>query len=97
MGRVDRAEIFRALCARQRIRREAGIRPLDMKSEYDHAVAVAEAARLRAMRAPIESQVRAEILAQMRAKHGASWPSDSGGRWLLMGMMRKTLFERYGL
>ena len=68
-----------------------------MKSEYDHAVAVAEAARLRAMRAPIESQVRAEILAQMRAKYGASWPSDSGGRWLLMGMMRKTLFERYGL
>lgn len=96
MERVDRAEIFRVLCARQKIRREAGIRPLDMKSEYDHAIAVAVAARLRAMRAPIESQVRAEILDRMRVQYGPRWPSASGGRWLLMAMMRKTILERYG-
>jgi hypothetical protein len=67
-----------------------------MKAEYKHAIAVAEAARLRAIREPYQSQVRAEILNEMRAKYGPHWPSDSGGRWMLMGLVRKALADRYG-
>ncbi len=63
--------------------------------EYKHAVA--EAARLRAIREPYQSQVRAEILDRMRAKYGPHWPSDSGGRWMLMGLVRKAVLERFGL
>jgi hypothetical protein len=95
MENVDRATIFLNLCIRSKIRKEAKL-PFDMKAEYVAAIKLAEAARLRAMRAPVESQVRAEILAQMRAQYGPTWPSDSGGRWMLMGLVRKALAERYG-
>jgi hypothetical protein len=96
MEPIDRAAIFLNLCARNQIRREARLPLLDIKAEYDHAVAVAEAARLRAIREPYESQVRAEILNHYRAIYGSHWPSDSGGRWMLMGLARKALAERYG-
>ena len=96
MEPIDRAAIFLNLCLRQRIRREARLPLLDLKGEYLAAIAMAEAAQRRAIREPYESQVRAEILDQMRAKYGPHWPSDSGGRWMLMGLVRKALAERYG-
>ncbi len=96
MDQIDRAAIFLNLCLRQKIRREARLPLLDLKAEYRHAVIVAEAKRLQAIREPYVSQVRAEILDQMRAKYGPYWPSDSGGRWMLMGLVRKALAERYG-
>ncbi len=96
MEPVDKAAIFEELCCRNQIRREARLPLLDLKTEYSLAIAVAEAARLRAIREPYVSQVRAEILDQMRAKYGPHWPSDSGGRWMLMGLVRKALAERYG-
>ncbi len=96
MEQIDRAAIFLNLCIRSQIRREAKL-PFDMKAEYKHAIAVAEAARLRAIREPYRSQVRAEILDQMRAKYGPHWPSDSGGRWMLMGLVRQAVLERFGL
>jgi hypothetical protein len=95
MEQIDRSAIFLNLCLRSQIRREAKL-PFDMKAEYKHAIAVAEAARLRAIREPYQSQVRAEILNEMRAKYGPHWPSDSGGRWMLMGLVRKALADRYG-
>ncbi len=96
MDPIDKAAIFESLCRRNQLRREASLPLLDLKQEYRFAVAKAEAKRLRAVREPYQSQVRAEILDQMRAKYGPHWPSDSGGRWMLMGLVRKALAERYG-
>ena len=96
MEQIDRSAIFLNLCLRQKIRREARLPLLDLKAEYRHAVIIAEAKRLRAIRKPYEAQVRAEILNQYRAIYGPHWPSDSGGRWMLMGLMRKALSEQYG-
>jgi hypothetical protein len=96
MEPVDKATIFKELCCRNQLRREARLPLLDLKAEYRHAVIIAEAKRLRAIRKPYEAQVRAEILNQYRAIYGPHWPSDSGGRWMLMGLMRKALSEQYG-
>ena len=97
MEQIDRAEIFRVLCVRQKIRRDAGIRPLDLKTEYDHAVIIAQAARLRAIRAQYEPEVRNEIITQMREKHGPHWGKDLGGRYWLGELVRRTIAERYGV
>src|SRR4028118_694373 len=96
MGTVDKAAIFAELCRRNQMRREARLPLLDLKAEYRQAIQLAEAKRLRASRKPYEAQVRAEILNQYRAIYGSHWPSDSGGRWKLMGLVRKALSEQYG-
>ena len=96
MERIDRSAIFLNVCVRQKIRREARLPLLDLKSEYHAAIAMAEAAQQRALGEPYQSQVRAEILNEMRALYGPHWPSDSGGRWMLMGLVRKALAGRYG-
>ena len=96
MEPIDRAAIFLNLCVRQKIRREARLPLLDLKAEYHASIAAAEAARLRAIREPYESQVRAEILNEMRAIYGPHWPSDSGGRWMLMGLVRKESLSGLG-
>jgi hypothetical protein len=96
MEPVDKAAIFEELCRRNQMRREARLPLLDLRAEYRHMVIIAEAKRLRAIRKPYEAQLRAEILNYYRAIYGPHWPSDSGGRWMLMGLMRKALSERYG-
>ncbi len=68
-----------------------------MKSEYDHAVAVAEAAQRWTIRQQFEPQVRAEVLGRMRAIHGATWPNDLGSRYKLGALVDKLLRERHGL
>jgi hypothetical protein len=97
MEPIDKASIFEELCRRNQLRREASLPLLDLRQEYRFAVAKAEAKRLRAIREPYVSQVRAEILNQYRAIYGTHWPSDSGGRWMLMGLVRKAVLERFGL
>ena len=97
MEQIDRAEIFRVLCVRQKIRREACLPLLDLKAEYDHAVAMAESARLRAIRAQYEPEVRNEIITQMREKHGPHWGKDLGGRYWLGELVRRTIAQRYGV
>ena len=97
MEQIDRAEIFRVLCVRQKIRREASLPLLDLKAEYDHAVIIAEAARQRVIRAQYEPEVRNEIITQMREKHGPHWGKDLGGRYWLGELVRRTIAERYGV
>jgi hypothetical protein len=96
MEPIDHSAIFLNLCRRNQIRREARLPLLDLKVEYRHEVIIAEAKRLRAIRKPYEAQVRAEILNHYRAIYGPHWPSDSGGRWMLMGLVRKAVLERFG-
>ncbi len=96
MVTVDRAAIFEELCRRNEIRKETGMKLLDMKAEYDHAVHVAEAARRRSIYKPHVEEVWNEILAKMRARFGPHWPSDLGGRLLFGALLRRILAERYG-
>jgi hypothetical protein len=97
MEQIDRAAIFLNLCFRRKIRREARLPLLDLKAEYRHAVTVAEAARLRAIRAQYEPEVRNEIITEMREKHGPYWGKDLGGRYWLGELVRRTIAERYGV
>ncbi len=83
MDQIDRAAIFEELCRRNQIRREASLPLLDLKAEYSLAVAVAEATQQRAIRKQYEFQVRAEILAIMRERHGPTWGTAGqvASRW----------------
>ncbi len=97
MEQIDCAAIFQNLCVRQKIRREASLPLLDLKAEYRHAIAVAEAAQQRAIREPYRSQVRAEILAEMRERYGPDWGNCWSGRLALGALVDKVLAERHGL
>ena len=97
MEQIDRAAIFLNLCHRNQIRREARLPLLNTKVEYRQAIAVAEAARLRAIRQQYVPEIKAEILSRMRAIHGATWPRDLGGRYKLGALVDKLLRERHGL
>ena len=97
MEQIDRSAIFLNLCLRQKIRREARLPLLDLKAEYRYAVIIAEAARLRAIRAQYEPEVRNEIITEMREKHGPHWGKDLGGRYWLGELVRRTIAERYGV
>jgi hypothetical protein len=97
MESVDKAAIFKELCCRNQIRREARLPLLDLRAEYNHAVIIAEAARLRAIREQYEPEVRNEIITQMREKHGPHWGKDLGGRYWLGELVRRTIAERYGV
>jgi hypothetical protein len=91
MDHVDRSAIFQNLCLRNQLRREAQLPLLDLKTEYDSAIRIAEAALRRAIGKQYEPQLRAEILDKMRACYGPLWPSDMGGRYLLGALLRKAL------
>jgi hypothetical protein len=97
MEQIDRSAIFLNLCLRQKIRREASLPLLDLKAEYRHAITVAESARVRAIRAQYEPEVRNEIITLMREKHGPHWGKDLGGRYWLGELVRRTIAERYGV
>ncbi len=97
MEQIDRAAIFLNLCFRQKIRREASLPLLDLKAEYDHAVIIAEAARLRAIRQQYVPDIKAEVLAEMRGRFGPQWGDCWSGRLALGALVDKRLYERYGL
>jgi hypothetical protein len=97
MEHVDKAAIFKELCCRNQIRREASLPLLDLKVEYSLAITVAEAARRRVLRRQYEPEVRNEIITRMREQHGPHWGKDLGGRYWLGELIRRALAERYGL
>jgi hypothetical protein len=70
---------------------------LDLKAEFNLAIAVAEAAQRRAIRKQYEPQARAEILAKMRERYGSDWGNCWSGRLALGALVDKLLRDRYGL
>jgi hypothetical protein len=97
MDQIDRASIFEELCRRNQLRRDAQLPLLDFKAEYSLAITVAKAAQRRAIRKQYEPDARAEVLARMRAIHGATWPRDLGSRYLLGALVDRLIFERHGV
>ena len=97
MEQIDRSAIFLNLCARNQIRREARLPLLDIKAEYRNAITVAEARQRRAIRQQYVPEIKAEILAEMRERHGPDWGNCWSGRLALGALVDKLLRERYGL
>ena len=96
---VDRSTIFSAILARQALRIEAKLPRIDVGAEYRRAIAQAlqrdeEALRQRHAERHLD-QVREEILARQRAKHGPEWPSSWGGRMVLSVMVQQALAANF--
>lgn len=89
---IDRAAILAEIYARNRLRIEAHLPRLDIRHEFDHAVAV------RAWRIHYDrhhDRLRAEILAQQRAKFGDGWGYSVGGRWAVTLLTERALRAIY--
>lgn len=74
----DRSAILSDILRRQALRREAQLPTLNVRTEYERAV---EQARWRAHVATYGEAVRAQVLAELRAKHGPQFGSSVGGLW----------------
>jgi hypothetical protein len=93
---MDRAAIFLDLCLRNKLRREAHLQMLDLKSEYAHEVAKAELAERMALFDKHRAAVRAEVLEAGRKKWGPHWPEDLGSRFYFGALVERTLRQRFG-
>ena len=94
MDQQSRAELFRALCLRNQLRKEAGLPLISVRAEYKCAV---ERARRRDIYERYGAEVREELRVKMRARHGPRWGSDFGSRFMLDELVRRALAQRYGL
>jgi hypothetical protein len=83
---MDKAAIFADLTRRNALRKANGLSPLDILAEYVRQVAVA---RQRDYRAASEEHameregIRQQVLAELRAMHGANFGVTMGGRWAI--------------
>lgn len=74
----DRGAIFSDILRRQALRREAQLPLLNVRAEYERAV---EQARWRAHVETYGEAIRAQVLAELRAKNGPHFGSSVGGIW----------------
>lgn len=89
---VDRAAIFTSILHRQALRREAQLPLLNIRAEYEHAV---EQARWRAHVEEHGETIRAEVLAELRAKHGSQFGQSVGGLWAIQLLTGQKLRESF--
>lgn len=89
---IDRVAILAEIYARNRLRIEAKLPRLNIRQVFDDAIAV------RAWRIHYDrhhDRLRAEILAQQRAKFGDGWGYSVGGRWALNILTERALRAIY--
>ena len=89
---IDRVAILAEIYARNRLRIEAQLPRLNIRQEFEHIAAV------RAWRIHYDrhhDRLRAEILAQQRAKFGDGWGYSAGGRWALNILTEQALRASY--
>jgi hypothetical protein len=89
---MDTAAIFSDTTRRNALRLASGLPPLDVRTEYDHAVAVAAQRDYQARCeefAPARETIRQQVLAELQQKHGASFGHSMGGRWAVGELTRK--------
>ena len=80
---MDKAEIFTELTLRNAVRREAKLPLLDMRVEFDHAVEVAAWREACVKHADDIARIKRGVLAECRARHGADFPQEVGGEWMV--------------
>ncbi|UYW29495.1 hypothetical protein OKC48_13625 [Methylorubrum extorquens] len=88
----DRGAIFSEILRRQALRREAQLPLLDVRAEYERAV---EQAQWRAHAKTYREAVRAQVLAELRAKNGSQFGGSVGGRWAVRLLTEKRLQETF--
>jgi hypothetical protein len=80
---VDRAEIFSDLTKRNAIRRAAKLPPIDVRAEFDHAVAVAEWREACNRHVADIRRIKNEVIAELRSSRGQDFGHSVGGHWLI--------------
>lgn len=88
----DRGAIFSNILRRQALRREAQLPPLNIRGEYERAV---EQARWRAHVETHGEAVRAQVLAELRARSGPQFGGSVGGMWAVRLLADKRLRETF--
>ena len=78
MDQRSRAELFKTLCLRNQLRKDAGLPLISVRAEYKCAV---ERARRRDIYERYGAEVREELRAKMRGQYGSQWPRDLGSRF----------------
>ena len=88
----DRGAIFSDILRRQALRREAQLPLLNIRAEYERAV---EQARWRAHIEKYGEAIRAQVLAELRAKNGPQFGGSVGGMWAVRLLTEKRLRETF--
>lgn len=88
----DRSAILSGILQRQALRREARLPMLDVRAEYERAV---EQALWQAHVEKYGGAVRAEVLAELRLKHGPQFGSSLGGLWAVRLRTEKRLRDMF--
>lgn len=94
---MNRSEIFNALTQRNALRRQAKLPLLDIRAEYDYQVGLAAARDYQAASerfADERARIRAQVLADFRALHGAGFGLSLGACWAV-GQETSQRFRRY--
>lgn len=88
----DRGSILSNILRRQALRREAQLPLLDVGAEYERAV---EQARWQAHVETYGDAVRAQVLAELRAKKGPRFGYSIGGLWVVRSLAAKRIREMF--
>ncbi len=89
---MDKSAIFSELTKRNALRQAHGLPSLDVRAEYDHAVAAAAEGDFQALcdaHAADREAIREEVLAEYRERFGPAFGYTMGGRWAVGEMARK--------
>jgi hypothetical protein len=89
---MDRAAIFADVTRRNALRRANGLPPLEIRTEYEHQVAVAAQADFRAFcdrHAGEREAIRQAVLSELRVRYGADFGNTMGGRWAIGEFTRR--------
>lgn len=91
---IDRAAIFTAILKKNALRREAGLPELPVRVAYDKEI---EHASWCEYAKEHGARVRAEVLAGLRARYGADWPTSGGGRMAYSCLVAKAMAESFAV
>jgi hypothetical protein len=89
---MDKAAIFTEATGRNALRRAHGLPLLNVRAEYDHAVAVAAQRDYQALcdeHADEREVIRQEVLAEFRGRFGPGFGQTMGGRWAIGEVTRR--------
>ncbi len=89
---MDKTAIFAELTRRNALRREAGLPLLDVRREFDDAVAIARWDEYQAVcdaQADLRAAIQAEVVEELRRETGRDHRLSVGGRWLIAARTRE--------
>ena len=93
---LDKAAIFTEITRRNALRREAGLPLLDVRQEFEHAVAVARWDEYRAAcdaHADLRAEIQAQVIEELQRSTGRDHRLSVGGRWLIAARTRERFEE----